>query len=456
MARTLFDKIWDPHVVARREDGRDLIYLDRHVLHELHAPEAFRRLQLSGRALRRPDLTFAVQDHTVASRAGRDDGTNPEGKPFIEAMRAGTTRLGIRLFDVADPQQGISHVVAPELGMVLPGSTYACPDSHAGTVGGLGAIGFACGTSELEHILATQTIAVVKPMQMRIRLDGVLQVATTAKDVALAVIRAIGVSGARGCAIEYAGAVVEAMGIEARLTLCNFSIEMGARTGLVAPDDAVYSWLAGRPYAPSGEAFEAAVETWRDLPTDASATFGREVVLDCTDLEPQVTWGTDPSQVVAITEFTPDPERAPEAERAKIERALNYMDLRPGAPVKGLPIGRVFIGSCTNSRLSDLELAASVVRGHRIARGVTGLVVPGSSSVKREAEALGLDVVFKDSGLHLGRSGVFDVRRRERRRWRVGGAVSVDDESELRGPPGTRCENAPRQPADGRRRSARG
>ena len=403
--QTLFDKIWYPHVAARREDGKDLVYLDRHVLHDLHAPEAFRKLELSGRELRRPELTFAVQDHTVSSKIGRDDETNPEGRPFIKAVRAGTRRLGIRLFDVGDPYQGISHVVAPELGIVLPGSTYACPDSHAGTVGGIGALGFACGTSELEHVLATQTIAITKPKQMRVHLNGTLDDGVTSKDAALAVVRKIGVAGARGFAIEYVGSVVDAMSVEGRLTLCNFSTEMGARTGLIAPDTSVYEWLAGRPYAPVGTDYEAAVASWRGLSSDDLAVFDKEVVLECSDLGPQVTWGTDPGQVISVSERIPDCLDTTDSERSKIERALSYMALRPGSPIVGLPIDGVFIGSCTNSRLSDLELAADVIRGNHIAPHVTGLVVPGSSSVKRAAEALGLDEVFQEAGFTWGEAG---------------------------------------------------
>ena len=405
MAQTLLDKIWDAHVVARRDDGRQLIYLDRHVLHELHAPEAFRRLESSGRSLRRPDLTFGVQDHTVSTQPGRDGTTNPDGAPYIEAMRAGTRRLGIHLFDVEDPLQGISHVVAPELGLVLPGSTYACPDSHACTVGGLGALALACGTSELEHVLATQTLAVVKPKQMRLRLSGIVGPGVSAKDVALFVLRAVGVAGARGHAIEYCGEVIDEMGVEGRLTLCNLAIEMGARTALVAPDEATISWLAGRPYAPSGPEWDLAAASWRGLRSDGGATFDREVDLDCGALEPQITWGTDPSQVVGVTEVVPDPARAAPAEAARINRSLAYMDLAPGAALKGLPIDRVFIGSCTNSRLSDLRAAARIIAGGKVAPGVIGLVVPGSTSVKRAAEDEGLDQAFLDAGFIWGESG---------------------------------------------------
>ncbi len=406
MPHTLFEKIWDSHLVARRADGRDLIYIDRHVLHELHAPHAFEQLVKQERPVRRPDLTFSMQDHTVATQPGRNDATNPSGEAFIRAMREGSRRNGIRLFDIDDPEQGISHVVAPELGMVLPGATHAVPDSHASTVGGLGALAFGCGTSELAHILATQVMALKRPKRMRIRLDGKLGTHVTAKDVALRIIAEIGVSGARGHVVEYAGSAIRAMPIEQRMTLCNLNIEMGGRSGLVAPDEATFGWIAGRPYAPQGALWDRALESWRTLASDDEATFDTEHVLDCTTLEPQVSWGTDPSQVVGISGRVPDPATAADqSRRAGIESALAYMGLRPGMALAGLPVNRVFIGSCTNSRLPDLEVAAAIVRGRRVAEGVVAMVVPGSSSVKREAEAAGLDRVFRDAGFFWGESG---------------------------------------------------
>jgi 3-isopropylmalate/(R)-2-methylmalate dehydratase large subunit len=405
MPRTLLDKIWDAHVVAKRGDGRDLLYMDRHVLHELHAPHAFQRLDETKRAVRRPDLTFAVQDHTVASRPGRDDTTNPEGTPFIRAMREGTGRRGIKLFDLGDPEQGISHVVGPELGIVLPGTTYACPDSHACTVGGLGALAFGVGTTELEHVLATQVIALKKPKRLRIRLEGRLGRGVTAKDVALRILAEIGVDGGRGHAIEFAGPVIRALPVEGRLTLCNLTIEMGSRSGFVAPDDTVFQWLAGRPFAPKGAAWDAAVAEWHQLASDDDAAFDRDVVIDCSSLEPQITWGIDPSQVIPVSGRVPDPASAEPQRRAAMARALDYMGLEPGIAIEGLKVDRVFIGSCTNSRVPDLQEAAAIVRGKRVADGVAALVVPGSSTVKREAEALGLDRVFRDAGFDWGEAG---------------------------------------------------
>jgi 3-isopropylmalate/(R)-2-methylmalate dehydratase large subunit len=405
MAQTLFDKIWDAHRVARRPDGRELIYIDRHVLHELHAPHAFKKLAASQRPVRRPDLTFSVQDHTVPTQPGRDDNTNPQSTPFLQAMRAGSARNGIKLFDIDDPEQGISHVVAPELGMVLPGATHAVPDSHACTVGGLGALAFGCGTSELEHILATQVIALKRPKRMRVRVEGRLGPHVTAKDVALRLVAEVGIAGGRGHAVEYAGSAVRAMTIESRLTLCNLAIEMGARSGFVAPDESTFAWLAGRPWAPQGPQWDVALAHWRTLASDDDAQFDRDVVLDCGELEPQITWGTDPSQVIGVGGRVPDLASVPPGQEAAYRRALDYMGLAPGAPIAGLPVHRVFIGSCTNSRLPDLEAAAAVVRGRHVAAGVVALVVPGSSIVKRQAEAAGLDVVFRDAGFFWGESG---------------------------------------------------
>jgi 3-isopropylmalate/(R)-2-methylmalate dehydratase large subunit len=405
MPQTLFDKIWDSHLVARRADGRDLIYIDRHVLHELHAPHAFEQLQKQDRCVRRPDLTFSMQDHTVATKPGRDDTTNPSGAAFLQAMRDGSRRNGIRLFDIDDPEQGISHVVAPELGMVLPGATHAVPDSHASTVGGVGALAFGCGTSELAHILATQVMALRRPKSMLIRLEGQLAAHVTAKDVALRIIAELGVAGARGHVVEYAGSAVHAMPIESRMTLCNLNIEMGGRSGFVAPDERVFSWIADRPFVPTGAMWDCALAHWRTLKTDDGAEFDREHLLDCSTLEPQITWGTDPSQVIGISARVPDPVTLDPSRRVAMESALGYMGLQPGMALAGLPVERVFIGSCTNSRLPDLKAAADVVRGRRVAEGVIAMVVPGSTSVKRAAEAAGLDRVFREAGFFWGESG---------------------------------------------------
>jgi 3-isopropylmalate/(R)-2-methylmalate dehydratase large subunit len=404
-ARTLFDKVWDSHVVAKRGDGRELVYMDRHVLHELHGPHAFARLAASGRTVRRPDLTFGVLDHALATLPGRDEHTNPDAAPFALAMRKASQRYGFRLFDVGDPEQGIGHVVAPELAIVLPGTTYACPDSHACTVGGIGAVAFACGTSELEHVLATQTMALHKPPQMRVVLEGTLGPHVGAKDVILDLIRREGIAGARGFAVEYAGPVVEALSIEARLTLCNMTIEMGARTGYIAPDEKTFSWLRGRRYAPRDDVWERALTVWRTLRSDEEARFERTLVVDCDSLEPIVTWGTNQSHAIPVNGRIPDPDESPAEDRAALQRALAYMGLTPGMVLEGLPIDRVFIGSCTNARIEDLEHAAGLVRGRHVATGVRAVVVPGSTSVKREAEARGLDTIFRSAGFEWHESG---------------------------------------------------
>ncbi|SFZ84849.1 3-isopropylmalate dehydratase, large subunit [Devosia enhydra] len=397
--KTLFEKIWDAHFVAERLDGREIIYMDRTMVHELHGPKAFEKLRKAGRRVRRPDLTFAVQDHTIATRRGRDDTTNPEGTPFLRAQRAGAVEFGFRIFDVDDPEQGISHVIGPELGMVLPGATHCVPDSHAATVGALGALSFGCGTTELEHVLATQVLAMKRPKTMRIRLEGRLGRHVTAKDVALHIIGTLGVSGANGHAVEYAGPVVEAMGIEARMTLCNLTVEMGGRTGFVAPDETAFAWLEGRPFAPIGEDWARALETWRMLRSDEDAVFDADIVIDCSDLAPQVTWGTNPGQVTGVGGLVP----ATQGDEA-LDKALGYMDISPGARLEGLKVDRVFIGSCTNGRIPDLEEAAAIVRGRKVAQGVIAMISPGSTIVKREAEALGLDRVFIEAGFEWAES----------------------------------------------------
>jgi 3-isopropylmalate/(R)-2-methylmalate dehydratase large subunit len=403
--QTLLDKIWDAHRAGIRDDGREIVYMDRNVVHDLHGSHAYAKLEQTQRTVRRPDLTFGVLDHSPATTPGRTDATNPKSLQFAQGMRAGAERYGFRLFDVGDAEQGIAHVIAPELGLVLPGSTYACPDSHACTVGGLGALAFACGTSELEHVLATQTVAMKKPKQMRIWLDGTLRDGVTAKDVILHLIGMIGVAGGRGFMIEYAGEVTQALSVEARFTLCNMTIEFGARTGIVAPDEKTFAYVDGRLLAPQGADGDAALAAWRELYSDPGVVFDREVHVDCSTLTPQVTWGTDQSQVVGVDGVVPDPAAAEPERRPAIERALAYMGLTPGTPVAGLVVDTVFIGSCTNARVEDLETAAAVVRGRQVAARVRAIVVPGSSGVKREAEKRGLDRVFRDAGFEWHESG---------------------------------------------------
>ena len=402
--KTLFDKIWDAHVVGQRHDGRTLIYMDRHVIDDVRAPLAFKALEQQGRRVRRTDLTFAVQDHSVRTDASRHS-ADPAATAFTDATRTAAARHGVRLFDVGDPEQGISHVVAPELGLVLPGATHACADSHAPSVGALGALGFGCGTTELVHILTTQTMAMTRPRTMRLRLDGALGPGVGAKDAILRTIAQLGIDAARGHAVEFCGSTVASLPLEGRFTLCNMATEMGARTAYVAPDDKTFEWLAARPFAPAGADWERALKHWRTLRSDADATFDQHFAIDCRDLEPQITWGTDPSQVVSISGRVPDPALAPAARREAQRRSADYMGLTPGASIAGLKVDRVFIGSCTNSRLSDLEAAAAVLRGRRVADGVDAVVVPGSMSVRRAAEARGIDRVFRDAGFAWHASG---------------------------------------------------
>ncbi len=402
---TLFDKIWDAHCIARRADGRSLIYVDRHVIHDLHAPHAFAKLRKTGRAVRRPDLTVAVTDHMVATSAGRNDATITDSAPFLARTRSGAAEFGIRLLGTDSAMQGIVHVVSPELAIALPGSTVACPDSHACTVGGIGALGLATGTTEVVHVLATQTAAWNKPRQMRITLAGTLAPDVTAKDVILFVIGHWGSDMARGHAVEFAGPVARAMPVEGRMTMCNMVTELGGRTGLIAPDASVAAWLQGRACAPQGADWDAAVADWQSLRTDGDAVFDSDLAVDCSALEPQITWGTDPAHVLGLSGRVPDPDRAPAGERDNLRRALDYMKLRPGMPIAGVPVDRVFIGSCTNARLSDLRAAALVVAGRRVADGVRATVVPGSTTVRRDAEALGLHRVFLDAGFEWGEAG---------------------------------------------------
>jgi 3-isopropylmalate/(R)-2-methylmalate dehydratase large subunit len=421
---TVFDKIWDAHRIARLDDGRELIFVDRHVLQETTSAVAFAGLKREGRTVLHPELTIATQDHIVSTEPGRDENTYPGGRELLRLMRQNALHGHIRHFGIEDPRQGIVHVIAPELGFALPGSILACGDSHTSTVGGLGALGIGVGTSEVEHVLATQTLALARPRTMRVRFEGRPGPGITAKDLILRAMGVLGVAGGRGCAVEYAGAAIEALPVEGRLTLCNMSIELGARMGLIAPDQATFDYVRGREFAPSGPAFEQAVRAWRRLRSDPGAVFERDVVVDCADIAPQVTWGTTPAQVGGVDGVVPDPAGYADArQRAGVEAALAYMGLTPGTPLAGLPVDVAFIGSCTNSRLSDLQAAADIVRGRHVAPGVRALVVPGSKAVKREAEALGLHHIFRDAGFE----------------WREAGCsmcVSINDDMV---PPGARC-----------------
>ena len=399
--RTLYDKIWDAHVVAE-DDGETLLYIDLHLLHEVTSPQAFAGLATAGRAVRRPERVLALSDHnvpTAGQAAGPAGVADVEARAQLEALVENTRRFGIENFPMGDPRGGIVHVVGPEQGRSQPGMTIVCGDSHTSTHGAFGALAFGIGTSEVEHVLATQTIRQRRSRNMRVRVDGALAPHVHAKDLALHLLGMIGVDGAGGHVIEYAGDAVRALSMEARMTLCNLSIEMGARAGLVAPDATTLVYLKNRPAAPRGEAWAAAAARWAKLASDAGAAFDRELHFDARDVRPMVSWGTNPSQVVAIDGLVPDPATLDDPDaRAAAERALTYMGLAPGAPIAGQRLDRIFIGSCTNSRIEDLRVAAAVVRGRHVAPHVRAMVVPGSGLVKRQAEEEGIAEALRAAG----------------------------------------------------------
>jgi len=397
MARTLFEKLWSRHVVEDLGEGFALLHVDRHVLQDFNG-SAFTRLGERGLQVRNPELTFATPDHSVSTDPRGDD-TLQARNPHAITLRADTRRFGVTLFDVGQTGHGIVHVVTPELGIALPGLTVAIGDSHTCTHGALGALAWGVGQGELLHILATQTCVQHKPRTMRVRIDGQLAPGVSGKDLILHLIGTLGAAAGNGYAVEYAGPAVRALSMEARLTLCNMSVEWGARYGMIAPDDTTFAWVAGRPYSPQGTHWDQAVSDWRTLATDADALFDREVTLDAADIAPQVTWGNSLDMVASVAGRVPDPEQEADAARRNSLRAsLDYMGLAPGQALEGLPIDRVFIGSCTNSRLSDLRVAAAAVRGRHVAPHVKAWVVPGSEQVRRDAEAEGLDRVFTDAG----------------------------------------------------------
>jgi 3-isopropylmalate/(R)-2-methylmalate dehydratase large subunit len=406
LGRTLFEKIWDAHVVDQQPDGTCLLYIDRHLVHEVTSPQAFEGLRVSGRKVRRPDLTLAVPDHNVPTTDRRLGIADPVSRLQVETLERNCREFGIELFGMNDVRQGIVHVIGPEQGFTLPGTTIVCGDSHTSTHGAFGALAFGIGTSEVEHVLATQTLLQKKPKTMRIAVEGELHEGCTAKDVILAIIGTIGTAGGTGHVIEYAGSVIRGLSMEGRMTICNMSIEAGARAGLVAPDEKTFAYLKGRPKAPKGAAWEAAVAYWRTLPSDADAVFDREITLDAAAIEPQVTWGTSPQDVVPITGRVPDPADAPTPERrAAMERALAYMGLEPGTPMESIKIDKVFIGSCTNARIEDLRLVAKLVAGKKVAPHVQAMIVPGSGLVKHQAEEEGLDKIFLEAGFEWREAG---------------------------------------------------
>ena len=400
LPRTLYEKIWDSHVVEERPDGSTLLYIDRHLAYEITSPQAFAALRKSGRAVRRPELTLAVADHGVPTTGCRTQPlADPGSRMQVETLEANCAEFGITYIPISDERQGIVHVIGPEQGFTLPGATIVCGDSHTSTHGAFGALAFGIGTSEVEHVLATQTLVQVRSKNLRVQIDGELPRGVTPKDLALAVMARLGSHGATGHVIEYCGSTVEALSMEGRMTLCNMSIEAGARAGLVAPDATTFAWLKGRPMVPKGSDWDAAVRYWSTLRSDVGAHFDRTVNINAYRLAPWVTWGTRPSQGGMVTGSVPRPEDATnEAEAAAIARALSYMDLKPGTRLTDIRIDRVFIGSCTNSRLEDLRAAAAIAKKGRVADGVRAIVVPGSGLVRRAAEEEGLDRIFQEAG----------------------------------------------------------
>ena len=399
MNRTLFDKVWDSHVVADLGDGWSLLHVDRHLLHDLSGGRALGDVLARRLPVPNPELAFATPDHAVSSAPDRERSGFPAGERLRASLREQAGATGIRFFDLGQIGQGIVHVMGPELGIALPGVTLICGDSHTCTNGGLGALAFGVGSSELTHALATQTLRQRRPKRMRVRFEGAPGRGITPKDLALHMIGRLGAAAGTGYAVEYAGSAVRAMGVEGRMTLCNLSIEMGAKVGMVAPDEATFEFVAGRRYAPAGAMFDRAVAYWRTLPTDEGAMFDREEMIDAAAVAPVVTWGTSPEHAIAIDQAIPTPDAAADAAQGKAWRgALEYMGLEPGRPLAGTTIDWVFIGSCSNSRLSDLREAAAIARGRHVAEGVTAWVVPGSEQVKRDSEAEGLDRVFREAG----------------------------------------------------------
>ncbi len=404
MGKKLFDRVWESHVVWEEPGEPALLFVDLHLVHEVTSAQAFDGLRLAGRGVRRRDLTIATMDHNVPTDGGPV--TDPLARAQLDALARNCAEFEVPIYATGSGREGIVHVIGPELGLTQPGMTIVCGDSHTSTHGAFGALALPIGTSEVEHVLATQCLPQTKPRSMRISFDGSLPPGVTAKDCILAAIREIGVAGGQGYVVEYAGDAIRAMSMENRMTVCNMSIEGGARAGMIAPDDTTFAYVEGRPAAPTGAGWERALDGWRALVSDDDAAFDREVEIDVEALSPLVTWGTNPGMSVPVTDVVPDPSDADDPdERAAMERALAYMDLTPGTPMREVRIDRVFIGSCTNSRIEDLRAAASVAGGHRVADGVRALVVPGSAQVKHQAEVEGLDRIFRDAGFEWREAG---------------------------------------------------
>ncbi len=404
--RTIAQKIWDEHLVRRGEGEPDLLYIDLHLVHEVTSPQAFEGLRLSGRRVRRPELTLATQDHNVPTDTRVEPFADPLSQQQVEALRANCAEFGVPLYDTLDPRQGIVHIIGPEQGLTQPGLTIVCGDSHTSTHGALGALAFGIGTSEVEHVLATQTLPQAPLKQMSIEVTGELPGGCSAKDVILTILNRIGTGGGVGHVIEYRGAVIRGLSMDGRMTVCNMTIEGGARAGLVAPDETTFEYVRGRPHAPEGADWDAAVARWRELNTDDDAVFDAEVVIPGAEIAPFVTWGTNPAQSAAVTDAVPDPESMETASaRESAERALAYQGLQAGTPITDIAVDRVFIGSCTNGRIEDLRAAAAAIKGGRVAEGVSAMIVPGSGLVKQQAEAEGLADLFRDAGFEWREAG---------------------------------------------------
>jgi len=404
--RTLVDKIWDDHVVVEVGDGLDLLHVDRHYVHDMTSPRAFTALRERGVGVLSPELTFGSPEHSVTVLPGRSEASNPMSETFVPLLRTNFEAHGLTLFDIGSPDHGIVHVIGPELGLTLPGTTVVCGDSHTCTNGGLGALGFGIGTSEMAHVLATQSLVQRRPSMMRITFTGSLARNVAPKDLILHTIARFGADAGAGQAVEFAGPLVESLTAEERMTICNLAVEIGAKIGIVAPDDVTFEYVASRRYAPTGSALDAAVEYWRTLVSDEAARFERDDVVDATTVAPQVTWGTSPAHSIPVDGTVPDPGDAPDdATRRQWAQAMDYIGVAPGQRLAGLPVEWVFIGSCTNGRLSDLRAAAEVAAGHRVAPNVRALVVPGSAAVRRAAEAEGLDRLFTGAGFEWGEAG---------------------------------------------------
>ena len=452
MGTTLAEKVWDAHVVRRAEGEPDLLYIDLHLTHEVTSPQAFDGLRAAGRSVRRPDLTLSTEDHNVPTQNIDQPIADLVSRTQVDALRANAAEFGIPIFSLGNLDQGIVHVVGPQLGLTQPGMTVVCGDSHTATHGAFGALAFGIGTSEVEHVLATQTLPLKPFRTMAITVEGALPAGVTAKDLILAVIAKIGTGGGQGYVIEYRGEAIRALSMEARMTVCNMSIEAGARAGMIAPDETTFAYLEGRPHAPQGVDWEAAVADWRELRTDDDAVFDHEVVIDASTLAPFVTWGTNPGQGVPLSAAVPSPDDFTDpVDKAAAERALQYMDLRAGTPMRDITVDTVFVGSCTNGRIEDLRAAAAVLDGRQVADGVTMLIVPGSARVRLAAEAEGLDAVFTAAGAQWRNAGCSMCMGMNPDKLSTGQRSASTSEPQLRGPPGPGRAHAPRVAA-GRRR----